>query len=139
MTAPDLLDQLLDQARWAPSGDNTQPWRFERLGPTQVRVHGFDTRDHCVYDLDGHPSQISFGTLIETLAIAAASRGWQLVVDRMDFSQETQPQFDLSLQAATAASQQVLAAQIEKRSVQRRPLKRTPLTCLLYTSDAADD
>lgn len=128
MTAPDLLDQLLDQVRWAPSGDNTQPWRFERLGPTQVRIHGFDTRDHCVYDLDGHPSQISFGTLIETLAIAAASRAWQLTVDRMDFSQETRPRFDLSLQPANAASQQVLAAQIEKRSVQRRPLKRIPLT-----------
>ncbi|MDL5034005.1 molybdopterin biosynthesis protein MoeY [Pelomonas sp. APW6] len=128
MTEPDLLDQLLDLARWAPSGDNTQPWRFERLGPRQLRIHGFDTRDHCVYDLDGHPSQISFGTLLETLAIAAASRGWQMVIDRMDFSTETRPQFDVSVQAAPDKSQLRLAAQIEKRSVQRRPLKRTPLT-----------
>ncbi len=128
MTEPDLLDQLLDLARWAPSGDNTQPWRFERLGPLQLRIHGFDTRDHCVYDLDGHPSQISFGTLLETLAIASASHGWHMVIDRLDFSTETRPLIDVSLHAAKEKTQQVLAAQIEKRSVQRRPLKRTPLT-----------
>lgn len=128
MTEPDMLDQLLDMARWAPSGDNTQPWRFERLGPRQVRVHGFDTRDHCVYDLDGHPSQISFGTWLETFAIAAASQGWEMRIDSMDFSQETRPQFDVSIHPAQSASQKELAAQIERRSVQRRPLHRTPLT-----------
>ena len=24
-----VLENILDQARWAPSGDNNQPWRFE--------------------------------------------------------------------------------------------------------------
>jgi len=53
MTQP-VIEQILDQARWAPSGDNTQPWRFEIKGPLHVVVHGSDTRRHCVYDLDGH-------------------------------------------------------------------------------------
>ena len=128
MTDTDMLDHLLDMARWAPSGDNTQPWRFERLGERQVRLHGFDTRDHCVYDLDGHPSQLSFGTWLETFSIAAASQGWQMNIDRMDFSQEARPLFDISIQPAEAPSQKELAAQIEKRSVQRRPLRRTALT-----------
>jgi len=128
MTEPDMLDRLMDMARWAPSGDNTQPWRFERLGERQLRVHGFDTRDHCVYDLDGHPSQISFGTWLETFSIAAASLGWRMNIDRMDFSEEARPRFDVSIHPAEAPSQRDLAAQIEKRSVQRRPLHRTPLT-----------
>lgn len=128
MTEPDMLDRLLDMARWAPSGDNTQPWRFERLSDRQVRIHGFDTRDHCVYDLDGHPSQISFGTLLETLAIAAASQAWRMDVDRIDFSQETRPRIDVSIHPADKPSQLELAEQIELRSVQRRPLQRTPLT-----------
>ena len=25
----EVLVKILDLARWAPSGDNTQPWRFE--------------------------------------------------------------------------------------------------------------
>jgi nitroreductase len=27
-----ICEQILDLARWAPSGDNTQPWRFEIKG-----------------------------------------------------------------------------------------------------------
>ena len=54
-------EKILDLARWAPSGDNTQPWRFEISGDLQVVVHGFDTRDHCVYDLRGHASQLALG------------------------------------------------------------------------------
>lgn len=70
-TAMIPLTEILDLARWAPSGDNTQPWRFEIASDDQVVVHGFDTRQHCVYDLDGHPSQISLGALLETIALAA--------------------------------------------------------------------
>jgi hypothetical protein len=55
------LEQILDLARWAPSGDNTQPWRFVIEADNRVAVHGRDTRDHCVYDLDGHASQVALG------------------------------------------------------------------------------
>ena len=33
----DILLQILDLARWAPSGDNTQPWRFELIGDEDVK------------------------------------------------------------------------------------------------------
>ena len=66
---------ILDAARWAPSGDNTQPWRFEVISDRKLIVHGHDTRDHCVYDLEGEASQISLGCLLETMAIAASAYG----------------------------------------------------------------
>src|SRR6185369_10805599 len=65
--------EILDLARWAPSGDNSQPWRFEVLGDDHVRVHAFDTRRDCVYDLEGHASQLSVGALLETIRIAAGA------------------------------------------------------------------
>ena len=67
------IEQILDLARWAPSGDNTQVWRFEIVAPDQVAVHCYDTRDHVVYDLDGHPSQVAVGAMLETMAIAASA------------------------------------------------------------------
>ena len=76
MSPQDTLLHILDQARWAPSGDNTQPWRFELAAPDHVVVHASDTRADTVYDLDGHPSQISVGALLETIAIAASAH-WQ--------------------------------------------------------------
>ena len=69
------IEQILDTARWAPSGDNTQPWRFEIVSNNRIVVHAFDTRSHCVYDLDGHPSQLSVGALLETIRIAASGFG----------------------------------------------------------------
>ena len=78
-----LIHQVLDLARWAPSGDNTQPWRFEVLSEQSAHVHGYDTRDTCVYDLDGHASQLSHGALIENIVIAATRFGaradWSIV------------------------------------------------------------
>ncbi|MFT7774353.1 nitroreductase family protein [Roseateles sp.] len=120
--------QILDFARWAPSGDNTQPWRFEIIDSNHVAVHGFDTRDHCVYDLDGHPSQIAIGALIETAAIAASHHQLRMQAKRRTDSPETRPVFDLEFSAAPDMVADPLASCIKTRSVQRRPLKTQPLT-----------
>lgn len=122
------LLQILDFARWAPSGDNTQPWRFEVTGPRSVAVHGFDTRTHCVYDLDGHPSQIAIGAMIETVAIAASHHQLRMQAARRPSSPETHPVFDLEFIADPAVVADPLFGSIQSRSVQRRPLKTTPLT-----------
>ena len=63
-----LVLEVLDLARWAPSGDNSQPWRFEIVADDRVGMHAFDTRRHCVYDLEGHASQLSVGAMLETIA-----------------------------------------------------------------------
>lgn len=127
MTTQSILDRILDLARWAPSGDNTQPWRFERLGAMSVRVHGFDTRSHCVYDLDGHPSQLSIGALLETISIAASAHRWAMTVRRDRDAAEDKPRFDIEFNEDLALPPSPLAATIDKRSVQRRAFKTRPL------------
>lgn len=128
MDSQAVVKQILDFARWAPSGDNTQPWRFEILGPNRVAVHAFDTRDHCVYDLDGHPSQIAMGALIETAAIAASHHQLRTLASRRPGSPETRPVFDLEFVGDSSISADPLLAGVRTRSVQRRPLKTRPLT-----------
>ncbi len=123
-----VLEQVLELARWAPSGDNTQVWRFELLGPLHVAVHCYDTRAHCVYDLDGHPSQISYGALFETLAIAASGHGLRADITRRADSPEQRPVFDVHLVADAAIAPSPLIAAITRRSVQRRPMGTRSLT-----------
>ena len=123
-----VLEQILDLARWAPSGDNTQPWRFQVLGPRHVVVHGFDTREHCVYDLDGHPSQLSLGALLESMAIAASSHGLRMAATRRAGLRDTEPTFDVRFEPVTPLAADALFAQLRRRSVQRRPLSTRPLT-----------
>ncbi len=128
MSGLSVLEQVLDLARWAPSGDNTQVWRFELLGPLHVAVHCYDTREHCVYDLDGHPSQISYGALFETLAIAASGHGLRADIDRRLDSPEQRPVFDVRLVPDAAIKPSPLISAITRRSVQRRPMSTRPLT-----------
>lgn len=128
MSVCETIRQILELARWAPSGDNTQPWRFEVLSDQHVVVHGFDTRDHCVYDLDGHPSQIALGALIETASIAASAHGLRLHSTRRVDAPEHRPTLDWIFQPDASVTRDPLVDCVSKRSVQRRPLRTQALT-----------
>ena len=121
------LCQILELARWAPSGDNTQPWRFEIAGDEHLVIHGFDTRQHCLYDIDGHPSQISIGALLETIRIAASGHGVSVDIERRP-SGDTQPVFDVRLKADPGVTPSTLLPYVTTRTVQRRALSTRALS-----------
>lgn len=123
----DTLRQILDLARWAPSGDNTQPWRFEILSESKLAVHGYDTRSHVLYDFDGRPSQMAHGALLETLRLAATRFGLQADWRIRAGQSETAPIYDVDLSPSVVLPDP-LAAFIEQRCVQRRAMRTTALT-----------
>jgi len=122
------LMQILNLARWAPSGDNTQPWRFEILGDDRIAIHGFDTRDTVLYDFDGHASHIAHGALLETLRIAASGHAcgleWQLRSD----GDERHPVYEARIFAEPGGAPDPLFTEITRRVVQRRPMRTQPLS-----------
>lgn len=117
-----VVEKILDAARWAPSGDNTQPWRFQIVSEEEILVHGEDTRDHCVYDLDGHPSQIAHGALLETLSIAASAHGLQAMAERVQGTPDSQPIYRVRLTPVPDQTPHPLEPYIRHRSVQRRAM-----------------
>lgn len=136
----DPIDIVLDHARWAPSGDNTQPWRFDKRSSTQARVTITDTRTHCVYDLDGHATELAAGALIETARIGAtdpacrARCAWTLESSSLDniFHLHLETQLD-----ADVAPSSLLSA-IHSRAVYRFPLStRTPSREAIAALEAA--
>jgi sulfur-carrier protein adenylyltransferase/sulfurtransferase len=69
------IEEILRAARWAPSGDNVQPWRFEILDENSVRVRlDADHADNVYEYRDGEPTLIAGGVLLESLRVAAT--GW---------------------------------------------------------------
>ena len=122
------METILDLARWAPSGDNTQPWRFHIAGPRHVVVQGHDTRERCVYDLTGQGSQLSLGALLETMAIAATAHRWDSVVSRRPGSPDERPVFDVHFDETRGSEPDPLVGCIEARCVQRRPMSWRGLT-----------
>lgn len=121
------IEHVLDLARWAPSGDNTQPWRFEIVDERSCIVHGFDTRRHCVYDLTGASSQIAVGAMLETARIAATALKMRAEIERLE-SDEEHPRFDLRLHADSSVRPHPLIPFITTRCTNRRPYSRRALT-----------
>lgn len=66
-----IIYQILDIARWAPSGDNTQPWRFKILSKDQFLVIFHEPFQDNFYDIDHNFSYISMGCLVESIRLAA--------------------------------------------------------------------
>ena len=70
---PAMLD-LLRLATFAPSGHNTQPWRF-RLAENRIDILPDFTRRTPIVDPDDHHLFVSLGCAAENLAIAAREHG----------------------------------------------------------------
>lgn len=128
MADQETLLKILDLARWAPSGDNTQPWRFEVISDDQIAVHGHDTREWCIYDFDGHASHMAHGALLETLRIAATRFGLCARWVIREGLPDAQPVYDVFLRPSPAVEPDPLLPFIENRVVQRRPMSTRPLT-----------
>ena len=133
------IEKILDYARWAPSGDNMQTWQFEIIDDTSFIIHGTDTREHCVYDLDGHSSHLAHGILLETVAIAASQFGFTLQTTN-DFSDDKHIKMTVNLTAddivndgvnesvSDKVSSSDLFPFIKIRAVQRRAMGTRALT-----------
>ena len=133
------IAQIIDIAKWAPSGDNTQVWRFEITSDTSCIIHGYDTRDWVVYDLQGNASKLALGCLIENMSLAAQQQDFAIdyklvstTIDEeaqgkavgrytisVDLVQSTQPPSDVDTK---------LAAVIPLRTTQRRKMGTRALT-----------
>ena len=127
-SASNLIEEIITHARWAPSGDNMQTWRFEIKNDKQFVVHGYDTRDHCVYDLQGRASQIAIGALLENISIAATAFAHGVEFKLRESMPESQPTIDVTLLSQANIEPDPLFSFLPKRSVQRRSLKTIRLT-----------
>lgn len=123
------VEQLLDLARWAPSGDNAQPWRFQIRGEDEVAIRLQNESASNPYEYrDGEPSLLSLGMLIETMRLAASTLGRGFTFEI--FASPSRE--DLSVSVRIPASEGIvpdpLAAYITTRSVNRWPMRTRQLT-----------
>jgi len=72
--------ELIHYATLAPSGHNTQPWKFSVEGNV-IRIFPDFERRLPVIDPDDHALYISLGCALENLAIAAKKHGLSSLID----------------------------------------------------------
>jgi sulfur-carrier protein adenylyltransferase/sulfurtransferase len=120
--------RILNLARWTPSGDNTQPWRFEIIDDYRIVVHIQYAQEMVVYDLYGQNTLLAIGALLQTMELAATSEGFQMHAQRRQHAQGKLHAIDISFSLDQAIQVDSLVFEIPRRAVQRRPLSMRPLT-----------
>lgn len=80
------LIELISYATLAPSGHNTQPWRFS-IEANTIRIFPDLTRRLPVVDPDDHALYISLGCALENLILAANNIGYDTEISYFPASQ----------------------------------------------------
>ncbi|MCA1979379.1 MAG: nitroreductase family protein [Thiobacillus sp.] len=115
---------ILARARWAPSADNTQPWRFRILDENACHIDYQPQAGMGVFNLDHYTGHLALGGLLETLKLAAGAEGFGTAVQ----IQSGPDCLGLDVQLIPGAgNSSPLEAVIENRSTQRRLMKTRPL------------
>ncbi|TVR81151.1 MAG: thiamine biosynthesis protein ThiF [Rhodospirillales bacterium] len=123
-----VVERILDLARWAPSGDNEQPWRFTVTGPDAVSVHIARPDPANVYEYaEGQPTILSGGMLLETLRIAA-SRFGRAMTWAHGGQDDAAHVIDVTFREDPQVASDPLLPFVTLRSVDRHPYRTTPLS-----------
>lgn len=122
------IEEILDAARWSPSGDNVQPWRFVVEGPDDLTVLLRDDSGDDVYDYrGGEPSLLSGGMLLESLRIAASGFGRDMSW-RYEGKVNHLHRIAVRLPKASGVAPDPLRGWLTLRSVDRRPYRLSRLS-----------
>ena len=121
----ETVSRVVEAARWAPTPDNWQPWRFHWTGECIELFWDFEVGtsfldvDHCV-------AFLSVGGAVTNMEIVAGEEGYGLVVDLSSECRSDCPAARIFFKPAARRSSS-LAAMIPERCTNRRPYRREPL------------
>src|SRR5438105_13745242 len=75
LSVAEVTSQVVAEAIWAPSVNNTQPWRFS-VNDHELCLHADAERKLAVADPDGREMLISCGAALFTVRLALRSLGY---------------------------------------------------------------
>lgn len=116
MIAENIFLRLICEAAKAPSGHNTQPWKFIIKGDT-INICPDYSRALPVVDSDNHALFISLGCALENLIVAAGHYGFGVSYEVT--GEDDALQIEVVLSAANPAMEENLMKYIPLRQVTR--------------------
>ena len=51
-----VLQEMLDLAVQAPSGDNTQPWKFKKISENTIQIIAWGEKDNPIFNYQNIPT-----------------------------------------------------------------------------------
>ena len=126
MISKDHLLQVLTAGTRAPSGDNSQPWKFV-VREDNVEVFVVPEKDQSLYNFNLRGSMVAHGALIENCTIAARTLGYRMDTQLFPDLKNENLVARLAFTPATPEHDPLFDA-IAKRNTNRKVYNSTPLT-----------
>lgn len=76
----EIIKKILEASNNAPSGSNSQPWRFEVEGGA-ISLIALPEKDHPILNYRNRGTLIASGAMIENIVIASAEFGYKAVIE----------------------------------------------------------
>lgn len=109
----------------APSGDNSQPWRFV-VRDDGLHVYNVPGKDSSPYNFKERGSFFAHGALMENIVIASSPHGYEAAISL--FPSDNDPSHVAKIKFEDAgAAKDPLAPFIEARVTNRKPYRKMPL------------
>jgi tRNA threonylcarbamoyladenosine dehydratase len=126
--AQDIIEKIVYYATLAPSPHNVQGWKF-RVDNNVVDVYrDMDRRILKEIDPDQKEGLIAAGAAVENLTIAAKNEGFHPIVQWFPNSLDKNHLATVTLEPTQTQENNELYRYIEKRTVNRSPYKKTPVS-----------
>lgn len=124
----EALHRAVSAARFAPSADNAQPWRWQ-LSDGCLDLFVETRRMADAGEPDERLAAIACGAALQLARLVLASTGWRVTVTRQPDRAEPHHVARLQIDAATRISQRAVRAarQIKLRHTDQRPITGEPL------------
>jgi hypothetical protein len=123
----DIIRRILETGIQAPSGENSQPWRFVVRSEEEIELWNVPERDLSLYNVGQEGSYVAHGALIENIVIAASKFGYRVQVEL--FPEKDKEKFVAKLIFTTSNTHtDVLYDAIYKRATNRKAYATGSLT-----------
>lgn len=74
---PEHVEDIVRAAVAAPSGDNSQPWRFVFRAPDKLEFHAMPEKDHQLFNVDDSGTLVALGAAIQNAELEAKALGFE--------------------------------------------------------------
>lgn len=122
-----IIDEILRLAVNAPSGHNSQPWKFV-VKESDIFIYNVPDKDKILFNYEQRGSMIAHGALIENIFIIASEKGYRTNLEI--FPAENEPDLVAKVNLTKSGdnySHKHLFPFILKRTTNRKPFKEVAL------------
>lgn len=114
----ETIRKILEEAVYAPSGENCQPWKFAVDG-REIHIFNVPEADRSLYNFGQKGSYVAHGALIENIVIIALKYGYKANVKLFPIKEEVELVATITLEM-TNSRELPLYPYIEKRCTNRK-------------------